>query len=78
MVSVLKEKLKSGSLVPESEVGKPKERRGVGDGGEREATLIICARNESCGKRVTLNVNRRRRNAQKFTGSSVVGEWRKL
>ena len=41
--------------------GKSKERRGVEDGGEREATLIICARNESCGKRVTLNVNRERR-----------------
>ena len=38
--------------------GKSKERRGVEDGGEREATLIICARNESCGKRVTLDVNR--------------------
>ena len=41
--------------------GKSKERRGVEDGGEREATLIICARNESCGKRVTLDVNRERR-----------------
>ena len=66
MVSVMKEELRGGSLVPGSEVGwrwvrESKERRGVEDGGEREATLIICARNESCGKRVTLNVNRERR-----------------
>ena len=62
MVSVLNEKLKGGSLVLGSEVGWRWVReveRATGCG-RMEATLIICARNESCGKRVTLNVNRER------------------
>ena len=51
MVSVLKEKLKSGSLVPGSEVGKSKERRGVGEwrreGGDAD---YMCKKRILCEK----------------------------